>query len=91
MAKKDPLDRLEEILLPAQEQKKEFSQEKQELANLLKKLPDKIPSPQSPEHPSYLMLKKEILELKERIAKKHKEWMEMVKTEEKVCREINEN
>jgi hypothetical protein len=102
MTKEDsePVERLEEIIAhPADKTfnalhdkglvaKKELNDERRELANLLSKFPNPPPKPGTKEHAAYLQTQKQIQSLKERISKTHDELMEILRSEEKISREI---
>ena len=82
---KESIERLEQILTPGKtftikETKSEFSQEKEELSRLLQSLPGKPPSNTG--------LEKQIEDLKGRIGKKHRDWMELVDAEEKTSKNL---
>lgn len=99
----EPIERLEEILVnPADKTfnslhdkelsaKKELADERHELAILLGKLPQKLPKSGSKAHTEYLLVQQQVQSLKEKISKKHDELMEILKNEEKISREIQEN
>lgn len=98
----EPIERLEEIVIhPADKTfttlhdksllaKKELSNERDELAALLAKLPSAPPKPHTKEHQAYQQTQSQIRALKGQIAKKHDELMEILKTEERISREIQE-
>ncbi len=98
----EPIERLQEILAHPSDKtfnalhdkglstKKELSNERQELATLMTKLPATPPKPTSIEYKSYIQILIEIQKIKEKISQKHNELMEILKNEEKISREIQE-
>jgi len=98
----EPIERLEEIfphpadktfnslhdqgLLTA----KELAAERRELGLLLAKSPPHPPAVGTKEHESYLHIQTQIQSLKEKVAKKHDQLMEILKNEEKISREIQD-
>jgi len=104
MTKEDPepVERLEEIIAHPGDKtfntlhdkglsaKKELKDERHELADLLSNIPNPPPKPGSKEYGHYLSVQKQIQSLKERISKTHDQLMEILKTEEKISREIQE-
>jgi hypothetical protein len=104
MTKEDqePVERLEEIIAhPADKTfnalhdkgllaKKELNDERRELANLLSKIPNPTPKPGTQEHTAYLQIQQEIQSIKAKISKTHDALMEILRSEEKISREIQE-
>lgn len=104
MTKEDqePIERLEEIIPhPADKTfnslhdrglsaKKELTDERHELGMLVAKLPKQPPKKGSKDYEDYLIIQKEIQSLREKVSKKHDELMEILKNEEKICREMQE-
>ncbi len=70
--------------------KKELCSERHELAELMSKMPQKVPKRGSKAYEEYRLLQEKMGKLKEKISKKHDELMEILKTEEKTSREIQE-
>ncbi len=104
MTKEDqePVERLEEIIAhPADRTfnalhdkglvaKKELNDERRELADLLSKLPASPTKPGTKEHAAYVQTQKQIQSIKEKITKAHDALMEILRSEEKISREIQE-
>jgi hypothetical protein len=102
MTKEDqePVERLEEIIAhPADKTfnalhdkglvaKKELNNERRELANLLGKIPNPLPKPGTKEYDGYLQTQNQIQSIKAKISKTHDELMEILRSEEKISREI---
>lgn len=95
--KDDSIDKLEEWLNPDASKmlkdkevskKKELADERHELGLLLSSLPSKPPQAGSREYEAFLRIQAKIQLLKEKVSKKHDELMEILKTEEKISREI---
>lgn len=105
MTKEDPepVERLQEIIAhPADKTfnamhdrglfaKRELADERHELRILFGKMPEMPPKPGSKEYNEYVQTQNEIQSLKEKVSKKHDELMEILKNEEKISREIQEN
>lgn len=70
--------------------KKELAQERHELGLLMSQLPQTIPQNGTQEHFHYTEMQKQIETLKQRVSKKHDELMEILKSEEKISREIQQ-
>jgi hypothetical protein len=99
----EPIERLEEIINhPADKTlhalqsqsfhtKKELSQERHELSLLSQNLPSTPPPSNTPEHTTYLQLQSQLDALRKKISQTHNELMEILKTEERISREISNN
>ncbi|MDE3047261.1 MAG: hypothetical protein KGI83_02805 [Verrucomicrobiota bacterium] len=82
----EPLDRI----LHAQ-RKKELTDVRQELVALLNKLPNPPPKKGTPGYETYRQMQSQIQDLKAKLSKTHDEWMELLKAEDKLSKELGEN
>lgn len=107
MGKKDdpePVEKLEEMIVhPADKTyhtihsrglsaKKELADDRRELGLLLNQLSaHPLPAKGTREHAAYLQMQKDIEALKAKVSEKHDQLMEILKHEERIGREIQEN
>lgn len=71
--------------------KKELTEERHQLAHLMAKLPPISPKKGEIGYEEYGQILQQIQLLKQKISKKHDDLMEILKHEEKIIREIQEN
>ncbi|MBX7067356.1 MAG: hypothetical protein K1X28_09005 [Parachlamydiales bacterium] len=98
MTKEDqePVERLEEFFPhsaanQSAQRKKDLADIRQELAILLGKLPNPAPKKGSKGYETYCQIQSQIQDLKTKISKTHDDLMEILKSEEKLSREIGKN